>query len=531
MKRTFSLLALGWLVGCGQPDPSGTDASANPVVDAGPGTDAGDGPDASTPADAGSDAGQANDAGTDAGTKPDAGQDAGTDAGTKPDAGQDAGSVTDAGWDAGTKPDAGQDAGTDAGTKPDAGQDAGSVTDAGWDAGTGVELNPGWVGGACTTPADCSNAAFSLTPACVTAGFPAGMCTQACTSSGTSYVCPDAAATGPGTSNTITRCINANGSPNCVAECDFMQSPTGCRPGYTCVERQRYNQPSKIFKVCLPSAGQRWPGEPAPVNDIGAACAVNQDCAQNACLSLTNGYCTKLMCGTAGCPSGSSCFVMDAAGTTACLKNCAVTGDCRSAEGYVCDADSTCWPTSTPSTWNQTVGAGDCTAAWGVAGNGLSPCDTVKDHYVVVHKSARNLALCNAGALVANYQAGLGFAPVGDKVQEGDGKTPEGVFYVADTNPNSSYYKSFLVSYPDKGDATRGLAAGLISAAEKTAIDTAQNNCTQPPQTTALGSWIMIHGSGGTSDWTWGCVALNNSGIDALWPPTLNPGDTIVILP
>jgi murein L,D-transpeptidase YafK len=176
------------------------------------------------------------------------------------------------------------------------------------------------------------------------------------------------------------------------------------------------------------------------------------------------------------------------------------------------------------------VGASDCMVAWGTAGSGLSPCDTVKDDYIVVHKSARNLALCNSGTLVANYQAGLGFAPTGDKVQEGDGKTPEGVFYAANLLPNSSYYKAFLLSYPDSADAARGLSSGLITQAQKTAIDTAQANCTIPPQTTQLGSYVEVHGRGGTSDWTLGCVAIADTGIDALWA-AIELNDTIVVLP
>src|SRR5690606_30625238 len=106
----------------------------------------------------------------------------------------------------------------------------------------GVELNVGFVGGACESVSDCDSADFSSTPLCLTDGFDNGMCTQACTVSGAgAYICPDTDY-GDGTGNTLTRCINANGAPRCVSECDFTQSPTGCRPGYTCVLRERYNQ-------------------------------------------------------------------------------------------------------------------------------------------------------------------------------------------------------------------------------------------------------------------------------------------------
>ena len=310
-----------------------------------------------------------------------------------------------------------------------------------------------------------------------------------------------------------------------------MQSPTGCRPGYSCVLRERFMQSSRIFKVCLPDPGQRWPGEAAPANDIGAACNADTSCAYKACLTTPGGMCTKTMCDFTGCPTGSACFGTGT-GQTSCLKTCTATSQCRSAEGYVCDTTyGVCLPgTSGGGTWNSSVGASDCLTAWGTAGSALSACDTVKDDYVVIRKSARNVALCRQGVLVANFQGGLGFAPVGDKIQEGDGKTPEGVFYATSLLPNSSYYKAWLFSYPDKGDATRGLTAGLITQAQKTAIDSAQDNCATPPQTTNLGSYVEMHGRGGTTDWTFGCVAVADTAVDQMWA-TIGLRDTIVILP
>jgi L,D-peptidoglycan transpeptidase YkuD (ErfK/YbiS/YcfS/YnhG family) len=51
-----------------------------------------------------------------------------------------------------------------------------------------------------------------------------------------------------------------------------------------------------------------------------------------------------------------------------------------------------------------------------------------------------------------------------------------------------------------------------------------------PPQSTALGGLIYIHGNGASSDWTWGCVALENEDIDELYraipegtPVTIKP--------
>lgn len=152
------------------------------------------------------------------------------------------------------------------------------------------------------------------------------------------------------------------------------------------------------------------------------------------------------------------------------------------------------------------------------------------DNYVVVRKSKRNLAVCKAGANVDNFQVGLGFGPVGDKVQQGDGKTPEGVFYIPRVVPDSTYYKAFLLSYPDKDDGARGLSMGIITQAEKDQIDSAQDACLEPPQSTKLGGAVELHGNGGSQDWTAGCIAVEDKQIDQLWG-VLGVGDTIVVLP
>jgi hypothetical protein len=329
----------------------------------------------------------------------------------------------------------------------------------------------------------------------------------------------------------VTRCIDAAGDPRCVAECDFDKSTTGCRPGYRCVLRQRYDTTDEIFPVCLPEDVQRWPGESAPVNDIGDSCNGETDCNSLSCLPWPGGMCTKTMCDYAGCPSGSSCVGFTDSNVTACIPDCTTDGQCRDGEGYVCSSDyDLCLPGSNEVAHDDTVGVTDCANAWGSGGDGLSSCDLVPDDYVVINKSARNMAFCDSGSLVANYRVGLGFSPIGDKTREGDGKTPEGTFYIPRVLPSSQYYKAFLLSYPDKADATVGLSDGVIDAAEKTQIDDAQDNCTEPPQYTGLGGLIEVHGMGGSSDWTWGCIAIENSQIDALWAE-MGVGDTIVVLP
>ena|SRR5215510_1760663 len=136
---------------------------------------------------------------------------------------------------------------------------------------------------------------------------------------------------------------------------------------------------------------------------------------------------------------------------------------------------------------------------------------------IVILKSERRLELYSDRELLRTYKIGLGFNPVVDKVKEGDGATPEGDFYIFVKNVKSAYYLSLGLSYPNAEDADRGLRDGLITKAEHAAIREAIRKKTAPPQYTNLGGLIYIHGHGARSDWTWGCVALENDDIKELF--------------
>lgn len=180
--------------------------------------------------------------------------------------------------------------------------------------------------------------------------------------------------------------------------------------------------------------------------------------------------------------------------------------------------------------WDPSVGKQDCANAWGNAGEKLSSCDTTKDDYVVVRKSKRNTALCKNGTLVKNLRTGLGTVPVGAKEKQGDGKTPEGVFYVPRVMTDSAYYKAFALSYPTPADAQKGLQTQLITAAQRSQIEGAHAACVEPPQGTALGGDLAINGNGSSKDWTIGSIALDDAAVDLLWG-SIGVGDTIVVLP
>ena len=123
---------------------------------------------------------------------------------------------------------------------------------------------------------------------------------------------------------------------------------------------------------------------------------------------------------------------------------------------------------------------------------------------VVVDKSARTLTLLRNGSALKTYRVSLGGAPIGPKRQEGDERTPEGIYRLDARNPRSSAHLSLHISYPDSGDVARARAQGV------------------PP-----GGLIMVHGiTNGFGwagrlhrlvDWTDGCVAVTNREMDEIW--------------
>jgi len=141
----------------------------------------------------------------------------------------------------------------------------------------------------------------------------------------------------------------------------------------------------------------------------------------------------------------------------------------------------------------------------------------LKNPRIIVKKGERKLELVSDNVVVRTYRIGLGLNPVDDKQREGDRATPEGEFYIFIKNDKSAYYLSLGISYPNVEDAERGLRDGMISRAQHDAIVKAINRKGTPPQNTALGGDIYIHGNGASSDWTWGCVALENEDIRELF--------------
>ena len=154
----------------------------------------------------------------------------------------------------------------------------------------------------------------------------------------------------------------------------------------------------------------------------------------------------------------------------------------------------------------------------------------LKNPLIVVTKSKRRLELYSDGAVVRTYKIGLGLNPVPDKIRQGDHATPEGDFYVFTKNDKSAFYLSLGISYPNIEDAERGLREKMISRAQHDAIVRAIKRKATPPQNTRLGGDIYIHGNGSRSDWTWGCVALENDEMKELFD-VVTVGTKVTIKP
>lgn len=139
---------------------------------------------------------------------------------------------------------------------------------------------------------------------------------------------------------------------------------------------------------------------------------------------------------------------------------------------------------------------------------------SARGYHILIDKSGRRMTIYVSGKIFRSYSVGLGFTPEGHKTKRGDGRTPEGVYYVCRRNSASTFYRSLLVSYPSPADAKYGVETGRVGAETLNAVVWAYHRRSVPPQNTRLGGNICIHGEGGRSrpdtDWTAGCIAVTN---------------------
>ncbi len=136
---------------------------------------------------------------------------------------------------------------------------------------------------------------------------------------------------------------------------------------------------------------------------------------------------------------------------------------------------------------------------------------------IKIYKSDRKLELWERNHCIHKFRVGLGFSPEGNKIREGDGRTPEGQYYICTKNQQSRFTLFLGLSYPNIKDADRGLKHGLINEEEYNKIKKAIEQKKRPDWSTQLGGKIGIHGKGSLFDWTAGCISLDDKDIKTLW--------------
>lgn len=153
-----------------------------------------------------------------------------------------------------------------------------------------------------------------------------------------------------------------------------------------------------------------------------------------------------------------------------------------------------------------------------VAVVGLSACSSkFRTYYgpevtsIQVQKANRKMYLLHGTTVLKDFDIALGFAPVGHKAFEGDGKTPEGKYKIGYKNPNSRYHLSLNIDYPNDTDRAYASSMGKTPGGD-----------------------IMIHGGPTTrirqADWTAGCISVTDKQIEVIYS-MVKPGTPIWILP
>lgn len=150
--------------------------------------------------------------------------------------------------------------------------------------------------------------------------------------------------------------------------------------------------------------------------------------------------------------------------------------------------------------------------ALGACGSKFKTYNGPEVTHVLVSKSERKMQLLHNGEVLKTYRVGLGNAPVGHKQFMGDGKTPEGDYFIDRRNPNSKFHLSIGISYPNPQDIAAAEAEGKNPGGD-----------------------IFIHGRpkkyrNGVRDWTAGCIAVKDREMEMIYA-MVRDGTPIRIMP
>ena len=147
--------------------------------------------------------------------------------------------------------------------------------------------------------------------------------------------------------------------------------------------------------------------------------------------------------------------------------------------------------------------------------------DVVPGYLVVVDKDSYELYVFDQKGWLATYPCVFGSKDLGDKMVEGDRKTPEGIYHIVSKSKSKKWNSFFMLDYPTPADIEKfnqRKSQGLI------------------PATAKIGSAIGIHGTWPHEDytidqyqsWTDGCIALKNKDVEELYQ-MLDVGTEVII--
>lgn len=146
------------------------------------------------------------------------------------------------------------------------------------------------------------------------------------------------------------------------------------------------------------------------------------------------------------------------------------------------------------------------------------------DFYIVVSKSQYTMSVYdNQDNLIVTYPATFGNKDLGDKLFEGDRRTPEGTFHITNKRIHAKWHKFLAIDYPN--------AESYQKFYERKANG-------EIPINAKIGGSIGIHGTWPREDfaidaqqsWTQGCVSTKNTYVDEIYNQ-LPVGTRVEIIP
>lgn len=146
------------------------------------------------------------------------------------------------------------------------------------------------------------------------------------------------------------------------------------------------------------------------------------------------------------------------------------------------------------------------------------------DAWIKVDTQSEVLSVMQGNKVLRVFKGiSVGYGGAADLRFKGDGQTPKGTFQVGWINENSKFHLFFGLDYPNLDHAWRAYLDSKIDFDTFLTIRKALLGGQTPPQDTALGGYIGIHGLGDkdpklhkTINWTEGCVALTDDQVDQL---------------